>query len=66
MYVVYDLEENAIASFDTIKELAKYFSTSVNCMRSCVSKYKHGVLKKKRDKALKKWFLIKVIELEEI
>lgn len=64
MYGIYDLQGNLITAFDSIKQLADYFDTTYNCMRSIISKQRKGKLKKKRDKALKKWCLIKYIEVE--
>jgi uncharacterized protein YggL (DUF469 family) len=65
MYAVYDLQDNLITVFDDLTELADYFDTSYNCMKSLVCKQRKGKLKKKRDKHLKKWCLIKKIEIGE-
>lgn len=57
----YDLEDNIVAQFDSYKEAAKYFQTSISVVRCNVSRRNlHFPNRKKYDKANKTWgYLIK-------
>lgn len=57
----YDLEDNIIAQFDSYKEAAKYFNTTIRCLHSYISRRNlHYPNRKKRDKKLGIWgYLIK-------
>lgn len=55
MIVMYDLEDNLITIFNTYKECAKYFDTSVKSIRCYISRNKKGTVDKKRDKKNQQW-----------
>ena len=50
MIAMYDLEDNLITVFDSYKECAKYFNTSVRVIYSHICRSKKGTLDKKRYK----------------
>lgn len=65
MYAIYDLQGNIITICENLKELAKYFDTSYSCIKSIICKERKGILKKKRDKRLKRWCYIEFIEEDD-
>lgn len=48
MISMYDLEDNLITIFDSYKECAEYFKTSIDTIYSYISKSNKGVIDKKR------------------
>ena len=48
MFAIYDMDDNLIYVCDTYKELAKYFNTTTNVMRTTISRFNLGIRKKKR------------------
>lgn len=50
MIAMYDLEDNLITVFDTYKEAAKYFNTSVDVIQCYICRSKQGKIDKKRYK----------------
>lgn len=60
MIGMYDLEDNLITIFDSYKECAKYFNTSVRVIQTYICKSKKGILDKKRIE--NKWCRLVKIE----
>ncbi len=56
MLALYDLEDNLVTIFNDYKECAKYFNTSIGCIRSHISRFNKGILKKKLNKENHKWY----------
>lgn len=50
MIAMYDLEDNLITVFDTYKEAAKYFNTSIKVIQCYICRSKQGKVDKKRYK----------------
>ena len=48
MISMYDLEDNLITVFDTYKEAAKYFNTSVDVIQCYICKSQKGKIDKKK------------------
>ncbi len=49
MIAMYDLEDNLITIFDTYKECAKYFNTSVDAIQSHICRSRQGKIDKKKN-----------------
>lgn len=49
MIAMYDLEDNLITIFDSYKECAKYFNTSVGAIQSHICRSKKSKINKKRN-----------------
>lgn len=49
MISMYDLEDNLITVFDTYKEAAEYFNTSVGVIRCYICRSRQGKINKKRN-----------------
>lgn len=63
MIVMYDLEDNYIWSFDSYKECAEYFNTSVKVLHCYISRQRKGIVDNKRDKKHHRWVrLLKEVE----
>ncbi len=48
MIAMYDLEDNIITTFDSYKECAKYFNTTVKVIQCYICRNKQGKIDKKR------------------
>lgn len=55
MIAMYDLEDNLITIFDSYKDCAKYFNTTLKTVYCSVSRIKDGKRDKKRDRQNKRW-----------
>lgn len=49
MIAMYDLEDNLITIFDTYKEAAKYFNTSVKVIQCYICRSRQGKIDKKKN-----------------
>ena len=58
----YDLEDNLITIFDTYKDCAKWFNTTVEVIYSYISRSKKGIVDKIRDSEYGKWYRLFKIE----
>lgn len=66
MIAMYDLEDNLIQVFDSYKDCAKYFNTSIKSLHSHICRTRKGKVDKKRDILNKIWCrLFKIEEKEE-
>ena len=65
MIAMYDLDDNLIQVFDSYKDCAKYFNTSIECLRSYICRTQKGKVDKKRDTVNKKWCRLFKIENDE-
>ena len=65
MLALYDLEDNLITVFESYKECAAWFNTSIKCIHSYICKSKKGIIDKKRDKKNKQWYRIHKYKEEE-
>ena len=66
MISCYDLEDNLIILFDSYKECAEWFNTSIKVIHSYICKSKKGIVDKKRHIRDGKWYrLYKVEELDD-
>lgn len=59
---MYDLEDNLVTIFENYKECAKYFNTSIGCIKSHMCRVSKNLLKKKLDKQNHKWYKLFLIE----
>lgn len=55
MILMYDQEDNLVTIFDTYKDCANYFNTSINVIRSHICRVRKGLVNKKLMKG-KGWF----------
>jgi len=55
MIAMYDLEDNLLTVFDSYKECAEYFGTSIKCLHCYISRSKNGKVDRKRDIENKRW-----------
>lgn len=55
MIAMYDLEDNLITIFDSYKECAKYFNTTIEVIHCYICRNKKGTVDKKRDIKAHKW-----------
>ena len=62
MIAMYDLEDNLITIFDSYKECAKYFNTSIQVLHCYISRSKKGKVDKKRYE--KGW--CRLIKMEDV
>lgn len=62
MISCYDLEDNLIAIFESYKECANWFNTSVKCIHSHICRSKKGMLDRKFNKEDHKWYRLYKIE----
>lgn len=66
MISCYDLEDNLITIFDSYKDCAKWFNTSVKVIYCYISRSQKGIVDKKRNIKYKKWYrLFKVGDDDE-
>lgn len=63
MIAMYDLEDNLLTIFNTYKECAKYFNTSVRCIHSHICRVRKNIVDKKLDKQNKRW--VRLFKIEE-
>lgn len=56
MISCYDLDDNFITVFDSYQECADWFNTSVNCIRSYISRSSKGLIDKKKNRQDNKWY----------
>lgn len=61
---MYDLEDNLITIFDSYKECAEYFKTSVNVIYSYICRRNKNVIDKKRLDG--KWYRLYKIDESEV
>lgn len=64
---MYDEEDNIVTIFESTKECAKYFNTSMECIRSYFSNVKAGRIRnRKHDKKTCKWYKLYHYAKEEV
>lgn len=64
MIAMYDLEDNLITCFESYKECAEYFETSVKCIYCYICRNRKGKVDKKRFRG--NWYrLFKVDDINE-
>ena len=63
MIAMYDLFDNYIMSFDSVKECAKYFNTTPKYIHYYFSRMRHGNHQKKWDKD--RWVKLYIIKDDE-
>lgn len=56
MISCYDLEDNLITVFESYKECAEWFNTSVNCIYCYICRNQKGIVDRKRNKQDDKWY----------
>ena len=63
---MYDLEDNLITVFESYKECAKYFKTSIESIHCYICRSQKGIVDKKLNKEDHKWYrLVKWLEIED-
>ena len=63
---MYDLEDNLITVFESYRECAKYFKTSVKSIHCYICRSQKGKIDKKYNKEDHKWYrLVKWLEIED-
>ena len=63
MIICYDLEDNIVAIFDSYKECAEWFDTTVKVIQDNICRSRKGKIDKKRHFKQKKWY--RLYKLEE-
>lgn len=64
---MYDEEDNIITTFESKKECAEYFGTTINCINSFFSRVHKGIRNnKKLNKVDKKWYKLYQYQKEEL
>lgn len=62
MISCYDLEDNLVTIFDSYKECAEWFNTSVKVIHCYISRRKKGIVDRKRNKKEGKWYRLYKME----
>lgn len=63
---MYDLEDNLITVFDSYRECARYFKTSIKSIHCYICRSQKGIVDKKLNKEDHKWYrLVKWLEIED-
>lgn len=64
MIICYDLEDNIVAIFDSYKECAEWFNTTVKVIHCHICRSRKGKIDKKRHVKEKKWYRLYKLEEE--
>ena len=63
---MYDLDDNLITVFDSYRECARYFKTSIEAIHCYICRSQKGIVDKKLNKEDHKWYrLVKWLEIED-
>ena len=63
VFVIYDLEDNYIAQFDRVRDMAVWLERSTGSLRSSISRFKSNDIKFIRDKKTNKKYKVYKINI---